>query len=1478
MNSKLSRWAEGLIEAGWIAAIIAIPLFFNIHSDRVFEPDKITLLRSITLLMVAAWLVKFIDQKEWRELNWLRWRSEDSIWHKPFVLPMFSLSLIYLISTIFSVTPTTSLVGSYQRLQGTYSTLSYIVIFAMIASTMRTRAQVSRMITAVIITSIPVAFYGLLQHFSRDPLPWGGNTVTRVAGHMGNAIFVAAYLIMAVPLTIARIVDAFTSILNDEELATADVVRSSIYIFTLAIQLITIYWTQSRGPWIGLAVSLFAFVLIVLVSLRQAAVRNGRFNITDAVKAIAFVLVGGSVGYFAFSLLIGAVNGRIDTLAGAMGSLAAFMGTIGTLVLAIFIMLAAQRGWRWLWLSWLTIAFIGIAWLIAFNFTSALKPALADTPFSGMVDTLESWKSIKGVGRLGRLFESDRSTGRVRVLIWQGALDLIAPHEPLQFPDGKQDTFNFMRPIIGYGPEAMYVAYNRFYPPELATVEARNASPDRSHNETLDMLVITGLLGFIVWQFLYISVFYYGFRWLNVIRSKRDGYLMVGLWIVGAIIGAVSMSAAISAEFVGVGIPAGSIGGLVVYLVYYAIFSSGEGDGVDPFDIDRLLLIGLVTAVLAHYAEIHFGIAIAATRLHFFAYVGLMFVLGYRLAHKETVTQEADAPVKTRRVRRAAGNTQNGKWGIVLAYTFMLALIVGIIGYEFTTYSLPPDKVIQSAADLTSGEIFHQSLLINPSDDFSSSPFNFLMLALTWALGTIVSLSEMVKSGEFRFSLDEGSSKSTGRRHLAAGMFILIAVMGIGIRFLPNDIELFSMTRLLAQSLLLVWGAMSALTAVQLYRGDSSAAGMGGIVATIGLLAALPALIAGGGLVAFALGLLSAAALYLLWEKSWSSTLLPAIVMGAGSLLIGLTYTYIHASILRGTILFQPPAGVTDQLELRILEALSSTALLTMFYVFVIALMFVMAFALAGGSKSNSKNMGSTAAYVSLVILFALSFWGISQTNLRVIHADMVYKRAKPFDGQQQWDVAIAIYEEALNLAPNEDFYELFLGRAMLEAATATDDLPTQEAYLAKAEERLIGAQAVNPLNTDHTANLARLNTRWLQLLTDPAEQADRLVLAEKYYQDALKLSPQNSIIRNEYARLAYDLKHDCDLALSLYADSIEIDPYYEVTYLGYADTLVSCAANMEGDEKTAVYEDAVSALTTGLELTPENVLAWQQLGQVQQELGNHEGALTAFGEAIARDERGQLETWRLLYIMAISHHALGDDASAIESATQSLNQAPEEYRAQIQQYLTELTGEAAPPSPSPAPAPITDGTVLDGERPLADIPPAQRVNFYNQYPPTVIDPAKQYEAVIYTDNGEMRLALFPEAAPLTVNSFVFLASQGYFDGITFHRVLENFMAQGGDPSGTGSGGPGYQFPNETDSGLTFDKPGLLAMANAGPGTNGSQFFITFVPTPQLNGGYTIFGELIEGEEVLNSITFRDPNLSPDFEGDIIQRIEIIEK
>jgi len=144
--------------------------------------------------------------------------------------------------------------------------------------------------------------------------------------------------------------------------------------------------------------------------------------------------------------------------------------------------------------------------------------------------------------------------------------------------------------------------------------------------------------------------------------------------------------------------------------------------------------------------------------------------------------------------------------------------------------------------------------------------------------------------------------------------------------------------------------------------------------------------------------------------------------------------------------------------------------------------------------------------------------------------------------------------------------------------------------------------------------------------------------------------------------------------------------------------------------------------------------------------------------------------------------------------------------------------------------------------------------------PPAMqIDPKKQYKARMETDKGTMVIELFANKTPITVNNFVFLSREGYYDGVIFHRVIDNFMVQGGDPTGTGRGGPGYKFGDEFDASLKHDKQGILSMANAGPGTNGSQFFITHGPTPHLNGKHTVFGQIVEGLDVLMSIPARDP-------------------
>ena len=175
---------------------------------------------------------------------------------------------------------------------------------------------------------------------------------------------------------------------------------------------------------------------------------------------------------------------------------------------------------------------------------------------------------------------------------------------------------------------------------------------------------------------------------------------------------------------------------------------------------------------------------------------------------------------------------------------------------------------------------------------------------------------------------------------------------------------------------------------------------------------------------------------------------------------------------------------------------------------------------------------------------------------------------------------------------------------------------------------------------------------------------------------------------------------------------------------------------------------------------------------------------------------------------------------------------------------------------------------------PLDPLSSERRTRF--EAPDDVLEDGRDYRAVLQTSKGRIVIDLLQDAAPTTVNNFVFLALHKYYDGIVFHRVLEDFMAQTGDPTGTGRGGPGYTFGDETDNGETHDAKGTVSMANAGPNTNGSQFFLTFTATPWLDGRHTVFGRIVEGLEVLDDLTRIDPQRSGGATPDVIESVTIL--
>lgn len=1302
MESRLTRWCDGFLEAGWLIAILAIPLFFNIHSERVFEPDKLALLRSLAVLMAAVWVVRFIDQQEWRDIGRWRFSNPDAVWHRPFVLPIIALALVYVLSTLFSIGPRISWAGSYQRLQGTYTTLSYLVIFALAAATIRTPEQVRRVVSTAIVASIPISLYGLLQHFGHDPLPWGGDVQTRVAGHMGNAIFIAAYLIMVIPLTLARIVDAFNNILGDEKLSAADVARSSVYIFALAIQLLALYWSGSRGPLIGLGVGLFSFTLVLLVSLRNTTGGDGRNRLREAGSALLFL---------APSFLALLLSGIISDAVGPLVAFAFFFGVVGLSVLAIFVLIAIRRGWRWLWLGWILLTALVAGWLLLFNVPPERTVAWRGIPVvGGVFDTLDEWRDLPVIGSYGRMLDPSNTTGReksgrVRVLIWEGVVDLLTPHTPLTYPDGRTDPFNWLRPILGYGPESMYTAYNRFYPPELATVEARNASPDRSHNETFDTLVITGLAGLLAWQVLYLTVVHFAFRYLGVVRSRRDTWVFVGLWIAGALLAALLALTLIDPVYLGVAVPTGVILGVIVYLIYYALLGRPDTDtnesGAQPFAADRLLMNALVAAVLAHYVEIHFGIAISATRLYFFVYVALMFALGYRLRDAAQQPEMATAPIDavpargTKRKRRTAAVTTADApsgfgWERPAVPALLLMLMLGILGYGYVTYALPPGKVIASPTDLSAVEIFRQSLLQNARQDFVDWPFIMSLLILSWLLGWLVFLSEMVKHGELHIPAGAGNLP-IGARRAAAGILLGLALLGVAAQLL---LPVTTATVALGVSLALIGAVGCTATAAYVWLNRSSSRLTGAAVGAALVILAFAVLIGGGGYLAAGLMAVGGAlVVWLLWDKGWRRPFTTTAAAVLASLLGGFLFIYLHAMNYRSLLFYRGGESVDSTATLRALESAQAGGLLTFVFAFIFLVAILLAFALSWpdltGGRRPRTGVAPALAYGSLAGMALVALFLVSQTNLRHVQADMIYKRARPYDDQatravqvdpasrrELWDTAIAIYSTAIDRMPTEDFYYLFLGRAYLERAAVTEDAEEQAELLSRAERLLLEAQHINPLNTDHTANLARLNTRWYAAVTDETEKEERLALAERYYQDALALSPQNSIVRNEYARLVLELRGDCDRALEIYDEAIAIDPYYAQTQLARADAYILCSSGRTDAERETLFLTAAEALESALARVPDNIRAWVQLAEIYRQLGKYEQAYTAVESARAHNDPATFPEAEIDFLAAQIAAGMGNPAEARVLAERALETAGAETAAQIESFLAGLGDE----------------------------------------------------------------------------------------------------------------------------------------------------------------------------------------------------------
>jgi hypothetical protein len=296
------------------------------------------------------------------------------------------------------------------------------------------------------------------------------------------------------------------------------------------------------------------------------------------------------------------------------------------------------------------------------------------------------------------------------LLIWQGATRLIAPHEPLWSPTAGPDRLNALRPLIGYGPETMHLVFGPFLPPELARVEGRDLAPSRSHNETFDSLVQTGLLGFLTYMFLFTQIFYYGLKWLGLIWTTVQRNAFLALWLLGGGLAALGFRTVDGSwRFLGVALPAGMIFGMLVYVTTVTLRGTAEGGAIaHP---NRLVMITLFSALFGHFIEIQFGIAVASTRTYFWAYTAVMVVAGYLYAIRPGLSapREADAQAvgmgmgesQSRRNGQGAlrwtassgAATGSSAWmKTMVFYALLMAFILVTLGYNL--FGLAPNAAI----------------------------------------------------------------------------------------------------------------------------------------------------------------------------------------------------------------------------------------------------------------------------------------------------------------------------------------------------------------------------------------------------------------------------------------------------------------------------------------------------------------------------------------------------------------------------------------------------------------------------------------------------------------------------------------------------------------------------------------------------------------------------------------------------------------
>lgn len=602
-GASLASLCDALTELTAHAALIVAPLVYDADGDRPFEPFKVVAIRSLAAIALFAWVLRALGRAGAEE------RARTRLHRSPILIAACALLGAYALATACSLSPTLSLWGAGRFLQGTYSLASYVALFAASAVALRSERQRERLVTTIVLASIPVCLYAIAQRFGIDPVGVSSDP-RRVTSTFGVPVFVASYATLVLPLTLARLWSLGSAPRGDVALATHHARQATLYASVLALQTLTLLLSQSRASFLGAVAGAYVLALIVLLRWRRAS----RVDDARTSTVVSAALFGASVVSCIAAGALACVRAFGARESDGFGvSILALAGVIVALALLCALLhraLLARRRWtEWSWSAWLGAGAAGVVALLALSSSGIVG---RDVPFAG---------------RLATLTQASRGTGAARQAMWSAAVALVKPHAERGIPSdaiAPIDPLDSLRAWIGTGPECTASATALVYPPELAHLEGRGTRIERVHNDLLDGLVATGWVGVLASLALWLSVV---FAATNVVfgrGSRASPRLFASFVLPSALAGALlAWWLDPSGVFVSLGFGFGLLGGVLAHWIARATergeLESARDDALNPW-----IVAGVLAALVGHFVQLQFSFSTATSSVYFWLYLALV--------------------------------------------------------------------------------------------------------------------------------------------------------------------------------------------------------------------------------------------------------------------------------------------------------------------------------------------------------------------------------------------------------------------------------------------------------------------------------------------------------------------------------------------------------------------------------------------------------------------------------------------------------------------------------------------------------------------------------------------------------------------------------------------------------------------------------------------------------------------------------------